>query len=239
MRRRRRGRGNSPSITFPEGSDFKTFIRSVVVSQPEGSTTPLRSDEPFVVDPADGPANATEAEATHRPDGSRGECLPEGKEASLPGWLTGGFGRVTAMRGGLKRETIPRVQELPELWPTGVGSQPSSGPSRPPQARRCWRTVLPNIWPMAPARRTSPGCSPASAPMKTATRQTSRPRSKQRAGKNSECWRPPGAVGTGKVDGRVSLSLTSSNADISPLWTHSGVTSHSSEPAPRAGSPLV
>ena len=69
-------------LPSPEGSDFKSFIRSVVVSQPEGVHYSLRSDEPFVVDPADGPANATEAEQ-HERDGSRGECLSEGKGGLL------------------------------------------------------------------------------------------------------------------------------------------------------------
>jgi hypothetical protein len=83
---------------LPEGSDFKTFIRSVVVSQPEGVHYSLRSDEPFVVDPADGPANATEADQLASAMAVVASAYLRAKEASLPDWLTGGFGRVTAMR---------------------------------------------------------------------------------------------------------------------------------------------
>jgi hypothetical protein len=85
---------------LPEGSDFKTYIRSVVVSQPKGVHYSLRSDEPFIVDPADGPANSTEADRIHR-----GVAIVAGaylkataSGAELPDWIVGGFGCVTAMR---------------------------------------------------------------------------------------------------------------------------------------------
>jgi hypothetical protein len=91
-------RGKLAVYYLPEGSDFKTFIRSVVVSQPEGVHYSLRSDEPFVVDPADGPANATEAEQHASAMAVVASAYLRAREASLPGWLAGGFGRVTAMR---------------------------------------------------------------------------------------------------------------------------------------------
>ena len=51
------------AVYYPaRGSDFKTFIRTVVVSQPEGVHYALRPDEPFLVDPVEVPAKATEAD---------------------------------------------------------------------------------------------------------------------------------------------------------------------------------
>jgi len=85
---------------LPEGSDFKTFIRTVVVSQPQGAHFSLRSEEPFIVDPAEGPANATEAEQLTHAAGIVAEAYLRARagSAELPEWLTGGFGRVTALR---------------------------------------------------------------------------------------------------------------------------------------------
>lgn len=85
---------------LPDGADFKTFIRTVVVSQPQGVHYSLGSDEPFIVDPGEGPANATEAEqltsAAAIVAGAYLKAKAGGGE--LPAWLTGGFGRVTALR---------------------------------------------------------------------------------------------------------------------------------------------
>jgi hypothetical protein len=85
---------------LPEGADFKTFVRAVVVSPPEGAHFSLRSEEPFIVDPAEGPANATDAEQFTKAAGIAAEAYLRARAAGaeLPGWLTGGFGRVTALR---------------------------------------------------------------------------------------------------------------------------------------------
>jgi hypothetical protein len=85
---------------LPDGRDFKSFIRSVVGVQPGGIHYELRGDEPFVVDPADVPAKATEADqfAGGAAVVARAYLKAKGASAALPDWLVGGFGRVTAMR---------------------------------------------------------------------------------------------------------------------------------------------
>jgi hypothetical protein len=85
---------------LPEGSDFKTFVRSVLVSQPKGVHYSLGSDEPFVVDPADGPANSPEVDQIASAAAVIASAYLKARVsgADLPEWILGGFGRVTAMR---------------------------------------------------------------------------------------------------------------------------------------------
>ena len=47
---------------LPEGREFKGFMRSVVVDQPDGIHYDLRADNPFVVDPVDVAGKPTEAD---------------------------------------------------------------------------------------------------------------------------------------------------------------------------------
>jgi hypothetical protein len=85
---------------LPEGRDFKSFMRNVVVDQPDGIHYDLRSDNPFVVDPVEVSGKATEADQFANTAAIVAGAYLKGKAstASLPGWLTDGFGRVTAMR---------------------------------------------------------------------------------------------------------------------------------------------
>ena len=85
---------------LPDSRDFKSFIRSVVAMQPSGIHYELRSDDPFIVDPVDGPAKATEADqfAHSAAIVAGGYLKAKGSSAALPEWLVGGFGRVTALR---------------------------------------------------------------------------------------------------------------------------------------------
>jgi hypothetical protein len=85
---------------LPEGRDFKSFMRNVVVDEPNGVHSDLRSDDPFVVDPVEVSGKATEADqfANTAAVVAGAYLKSKGGSASLPGWLTDGFGRVTAMR---------------------------------------------------------------------------------------------------------------------------------------------
>lgn len=85
---------------LPSGGDFKNFVRTVLMKQPEGLHLDLRSAEPMLVDPVDVPAKTTEAEQFANTAAVIAGALLRGKSTSLvvPDWLAGGFGRVTAMR---------------------------------------------------------------------------------------------------------------------------------------------
>jgi hypothetical protein len=85
---------------LPDARDFKGFIRSVVAMQPGGIHYELRADEPFIVDPVDVPATASEAEQfVNAAAAVAGAYLKvKGGSAVLPPWLINGFGRVTALR---------------------------------------------------------------------------------------------------------------------------------------------
>lgn len=99
---------------LPESRDFKSFMRSVVVAQPEGPHWELRSDNPFVVDPVDVPAKATEADHFANTAAIVAGAYLRGKggTVTVPNWLADGFGRAMAMRAeGLnsKRYTASRA----------------------------------------------------------------------------------------------------------------------------------
>jgi hypothetical protein len=85
---------------LPDNRDFKSFIRSVVGMQPGGIHYDLRADDPFIVDPVDVPARASDGEQFHQAAGIVAGAYLKAKagSASLPEWLVGGFGRVTALR---------------------------------------------------------------------------------------------------------------------------------------------
>lgn len=85
---------------LPDSRDFKGFIRSVVGMQPGGVYYDLRADDPFIVDPVDVPAKATDSDQGHHAAGivAGAYLKAKGGTATLPEWLVGGFGRVTALR---------------------------------------------------------------------------------------------------------------------------------------------
>lgn len=85
---------------LPDGTDFKNFIRAVVMKQPEGVHADVRSDDPFVVDPVEVPAKATEADQFAAAAATVAGTYLKARAgtAALPEWLAGGFGRVAALR---------------------------------------------------------------------------------------------------------------------------------------------
>lgn len=114
---------------LPDNRDFKSFIRSVVAKQPGGVHYELRADDPFIVDPVDVPAKATDGDQFHQTAGIVAGAYLRAKagSATLPEWLVGGFGRVTALRAdGLNSRrysthksasrTASRTGKPTELW---------------------------------------------------------------------------------------------------------------------------
>lgn len=93
-------RGKLTLFVLPETREFKTFIRSVVMKDPEGVYMDLRAEDPFVADSVDVPPKATDAEQYSVVAATVATAFlkARGSTASLPGWLQDGFGRVTAMR---------------------------------------------------------------------------------------------------------------------------------------------
>lgn len=85
---------------LPDGRDYRSFMRTVVVAQPGGVHSDLRNENPYIVDPGEVPAKATEADQFAACSAVVAGTLMRGKggTAELPDWLVNGFGRVTAMR---------------------------------------------------------------------------------------------------------------------------------------------
>jgi hypothetical protein len=85
---------------LPDGPDFKGFVRAVLMDQPAGAHYALRADDPFVVDPAEVPAKATEADqfAAAAAVVAGGVLRGKAGTAAVPDWLADGFGRAAAAR---------------------------------------------------------------------------------------------------------------------------------------------
>lgn len=86
---------------LPEGEEFKSFMRRVLQTPPEGAHIDLRSDLPLVVDPAELPGKPTDADlfaaTAARIAGEHLRAKGTGTQV-IPEWLRDGFGRVTVMR---------------------------------------------------------------------------------------------------------------------------------------------
>lgn len=93
-------KGKLTLYLLPESRDFKGFMRGVVQRDPSGVFMDLRSDTPFVVDPVEVPAKATDADhaASTAVTVAAAFLRARGSTAATPDWLEGGFSRVTAMR---------------------------------------------------------------------------------------------------------------------------------------------
>lgn len=85
---------------LPEQKESKSFIRSVLVEQPDGVVYSLRTDTPLLVDPVEVPVKATEWDQFHNNAAIVASAFlkAKGSTAALPDWLVNGYGRVTAMR---------------------------------------------------------------------------------------------------------------------------------------------
>lgn len=86
---------------LPEGDEFKSFMRRVLQTSPEGMHLDFRAEPAFVVDPADVPGKPTDADLYFRTAARiAGEHLRAKGTGTqmIPEWLRDGFGRVAAMR---------------------------------------------------------------------------------------------------------------------------------------------
>src|SRR4051794_31697423 len=85
---------------LPDGAHFKNFIRGVVMKQPEGVHVDLRGDTPFVADPVEAPAKATEADqfAAAAATVAGAYLRARAGSAAVREGFVNGFGRVTAAR---------------------------------------------------------------------------------------------------------------------------------------------
>lgn len=86
---------------LPEADDYKTFMRRVLQLQPDTIYTDFRAEPPLVVEPADVPGKATEADVYARLAGRiAGELLRAKGTGTqvIPEWLRDGFGRAAALR---------------------------------------------------------------------------------------------------------------------------------------------
>ncbi|MBA4065545.1 MAG: hypothetical protein C0501_17885 [Isosphaera sp.] len=125
---------------LPDGSDFKGFFRNVVMDQPGGTYYSLRGDEPFLVDPADVPAKATEADQFAAAAAVVAGAVLKGKAgtAALPDWLTDGFGRVAAARAeGLASKRYQAYKAASRALAFG----PKGG--KPPAVTELWAETKP------------------------------------------------------------------------------------------------
>jgi len=93
-------KGKLTIYVIPDTRDFKSFMRTVIIKDPQGVYFDLRTDEPFVADPVDAGSKATESDqfATIAANVAMAYLKARGSTASMPDWLEGGFARVTAMR---------------------------------------------------------------------------------------------------------------------------------------------
>ncbi|MCE9561484.1 MAG: hypothetical protein K8U57_05465 [Planctomycetes bacterium] len=93
-------KGKLTIYVIPDTRDFKSFMRTVVMKDPQGVYFDLRTEDPFVADPVDVSAKATEADqfAAVATTVAAAFLKARGSTASMPDWLEGGFARVTALR---------------------------------------------------------------------------------------------------------------------------------------------
>jgi hypothetical protein len=94
---------------LPDGDEYKSFMRRVLQTTPEGIYTDFRSEPAVLVDPAELPGKPTDADlyanTAARMAGELLRAKGTGTQV-VPEWLRDGFGRVTVMRAegtGTKR----------------------------------------------------------------------------------------------------------------------------------------
>lgn len=112
---------------LPESKDFKIFMRSAVMTKPDGVYYDVRADAPFVVDPVDVSGDkVTEADqfANAAAVVAGAYLKAKGSTATMPYWLESGFGRITALRAeGLNSKRFQTYKTQAKSLVTG-GKQP-------------------------------------------------------------------------------------------------------------------
>ncbi len=133
-------KGKLAVYVFPESRDFKSFMRSVLMVQPDGVHFALRSDEPAVIDPVALSGKATEADLVHNTASVVSEAflLSRAGTAKLPSWLSEGFGRVTALRvEGVNSKRYQAYKSQAKAAVTGVRT------GKPPALMDLWAESRP------------------------------------------------------------------------------------------------
>ena len=86
---------------LPDGDEFKSFMRRVLQTSPEGMHADVRANQPIIVDPAELPGKPTDADlfaaTAARVAGELLQAKGTGTQ-TVPVWLRDGFGRVAQMR---------------------------------------------------------------------------------------------------------------------------------------------
>jgi hypothetical protein len=86
---------------LPDGDEFKSFMRRVLQTSPEGVHADVRANPPLVVDPAELPGKPTDSDlyaaTAARVAGELLQAKGTGTQ-TIPAWLRDGFGRVAQMR---------------------------------------------------------------------------------------------------------------------------------------------
>lgn len=99
---------------LPNGDEFKSFMRRILQTSPEGVYIDFRSDPGFIVDPAELSGKPTDAELYANTAGRMaGEMLKAKGTGTqvIPEWLRDGFGRVAVMRAeGLSSQRYTRYR---------------------------------------------------------------------------------------------------------------------------------
>lgn len=115
---------------LPESRDFKSFLRSVLMSRPESVYYDVRSETPLVVDPVDVSGKASEADLFSNTAGNVAAAYlkAKGSTANLPEWLRIGFGKATALRA----EGLNSMRYL--AYKKAVKSVAAGGKGNPPAA---------------------------------------------------------------------------------------------------------
>src|SRR5262245_13298818 len=124
-------RGGKLTVYFlSEPDEYKSFMRKVLQTSPEGTHVDFRAEPPFVVDPAELPGKPTEADlhwnTAARVAGEHLKAKGTGTQV-IPDWLRDGFCRVTAMRAegtGTKRYQTYRTQAKNAIFSPKTGKQP-------------------------------------------------------------------------------------------------------------------
>jgi len=99
---------------LPNGDEFKSFMRRILQTSPEGAYIDFRSDPGFIVDPAELSGKPTDAELYANTAGRMAGELLKAKGTGtqmIPEWLRDGFGRVAVMRAeGLSSQRYMRYR---------------------------------------------------------------------------------------------------------------------------------
>lgn len=86
---------------LPNADEYKSFMRRVLQTSPEGVHVDVRAELPLIVDPAELPGKPTDADlyaqTAARVAGELLQAKGTGTQV-IPAWLRDGFGRVSAMR---------------------------------------------------------------------------------------------------------------------------------------------